>query len=368
MINIDIVGDFRATSNEILENREIELYLINKISHPSDFQEVLIVYPPPKKKFRWKAYSPEEAEILQKYVEDGGILVLIPPFNPLYREKLSEIFEKFEISPVFRQENVLAHVNGHMINNGVERKLPLKKFVHFLILHRESLEIIIEGNYQPIYAFLFLGKGAIVLYGLGSKHFWQEDLVSIFKYLQRNYTHFWEKSELTEAQLENVLKITRKKEHQKIRKAFIQTFVQKKHFNDFLEIKDPRLKQSLLKRIPERTISEEFKDLSGKFIVKKYRELYRLLHKDYPALIKKIQKFLYSKIMDRTINEKSFHKLYETDLLPPEAAYLLIFYLDPEDPENYKKFKDNLSKLIQWNKKEKIFDENYLKELAWKHL
>lgn len=368
MINIDIVGEFGIAPEKVLENEQLELFHIDKIGLPTEFQDILVVYPPAKKKLRWKDYTAEDADVLYEYAKNGGILVLIPPFNPEYREKLQEIFEKFKISPIFRQEKLLAHVNAHMLNDGQVSKRPIVKFVHFLTQETENLEILIEGNYKPIFAFLFVGTGAVVLYGLGSKLFWQEDLVSIFKYLKKDYGYFWEKSELTEKQLENVLNCSREEERSKIQDEFVNTFVQKKRFNSFLEIKDSQLKDQLLAKIEDSTIADEFKDLSGKFIVKKYRELHRLLHHAYPSLIKKLQKFLFSKVIDQTINEKTFSSLYESDLLPSEAAYLLIFYLNPEDPDNYKKFKDNLGRLIQWNKKEQFFDEAYLKELAWKHL
>jgi len=367
MLKIDIIGDFQETLDESIEDN-FELYLIDRITRAEDFQEILIVYPPPKKKFRWKGYSKEEASTLHNYVQQGGILVLIPPYNPLYREKLTEIFEKFQVSPVFCKENLLSHINPHMINYGKEGKRPVKMYIHFLIQNKESTEVIIEGNWIPIFAFQFIGKGVVVLYGLSSKNFWKEDLLSVFKYLKQDYAYFWEKSELTEKQLENVLQFTRKEHHKKIREAFIHTFIKKKRFKDFLEIKDLKLREDLIKNIQDSTIEEEYKDLSGKFIAKKYREHYKLLNKDYPELLKKIQKFIFSKIVDKTINKKTFNKLYESDMLPPEAAYLLIFYLDPKDPENYKKFKENLSKLIQWNKKEHIFEETFLKDLAWKHL
>jgi vacuolar-type H+-ATPase subunit E/Vma4 len=106
MINIDIVGDLREELDEVLNKSDFELFIINQITQPEDFQEVLVVYPPPKKKFRWKAYTEEEAEILFEYVEQaGGILVLIPPFNSEYLEKTIEIYERFQISPVLCREN-----------------------------------------------------------------------------------------------------------------------------------------------------------------------------------------------------------------------------------------------------------------------
>ncbi|NVM56232.1 MAG: hypothetical protein HWN66_21225, partial [Candidatus Helarchaeota archaeon] len=160
MIKIDIIGDFEEAPDEILENENLELFLIDKISQAEDFQEVLIVYPP-KKKLRWKGYTADEAEILYDYVEKGGILILIPPFNPTYLEKISEIYEKFQVSPVFCSENLLAHINAHMINYGKERKLPIKKYTHFLTQETASMEVIIEGNYIPIFSFQFLGKGAV---------------------------------------------------------------------------------------------------------------------------------------------------------------------------------------------------------------
>ncbi|NVM29010.1 MAG: hypothetical protein HWN65_09200 [Candidatus Helarchaeota archaeon] len=368
MINIDIIGDFRGAPDEIMDNKNLELFLIDKITKAEDFQEVLIVFPPVKKKVRWKAYSPDEAEVLYDYVEKGGILILIPPFNPLYLEKLSEIYEKFQVSPVFQQENLLAHVNAHMINFGKESKLPIKKYIHFLVQEKESAEVVIEGNYRPIFAFQFVGEGVVILYGLGSKKFWEEDLTLIFKYLKEDYASFWEKSKLSEKELENIVNCSRKENHKKIQDEFINIFIKTKRFNEFLEIKDPDLKETLLQKIQSSTIEDEFKNLSGKFIAKKYRELHRLLNKEYPDLIKNLQKFVYKKVIDMTINEKTFNTLYESDFLPPEAAYLLVFYLDPEDPENYKKFKENLTKLIQWNKTEKIFEEEFLKELAWDHL
>jgi len=367
MINIDVIGDIRNAPDEILDNENLELFLIDKITHAEDFQEVLIVFPA-KKKFRWKDYTIEDAEILYDYVKQGGILILIPPFNPIYLEKLTEIYDKFQVTPVFSQANLLAHINAHMINYGKEAKLPIKKYMHFLTQERELLEVIIEGKFVPIFAIKFIEKGAVLFYGRGTKNFWQEDLVSIYKYIKKDYTYFWEKGDLTEKQLENILNCSREKEHQDIRQQFIQAFIQKKRFRDFIEIKDSSLKEELLENIQQSTIEEEFKDLSGKFIVKKYRELHKLLNKAYPALMKKIQRFIYTNVIDKTINEKSFNLLYETDLLPPEAAYLLVFYLDPEEPENYKKFKENLSNLIQWNKNEKIFDEAFLKNLAWDHL
>jgi hypothetical protein len=368
MVKIDIVGEFNESIDEILDKGALEISLINQITEPEDFQEILIVYPPPKGKFRWKEYSREEADILYKYVENGGILVLIPPFNSLYLEKTSAIYEKFQTSPVFCQENLLTHFNAHMINHGKEGKRPVKNYIHFLTPEKGTLEVIIEGNWIPIFAFKFIGKGAVVLYGLGSAAFWKEDLQSVFKYLQNDYEFFWDKTELGERELENILKCSRKEIHDKVREEFIRAFARKKRFNQFLEIKNASLREDLLKNIQDSTIEEEFKDFSGKLIEKKYRELYNSLIKEYPDLIKKIQKFLFKKVMDKTINEKVFNKLYESDLLPPKAAHLVIFYLNPEDPEQYKKYKENLMKLIQWNKEESIFDEDFLKELAWKHL
>jgi len=368
MVKIDIVGEFNENLNDSLDKETLELSLINRITEPEDFQEVLIVYPPPKGRFRWKEYSKEEANILYKYVEDGGILILIPPFNALYLKKTSLIYEKFQVSPVFCQENLLAHFNAHLINHGKEGKRPVKNYIHFLTSEKETLEVILEGNWIPIFAFKFIGKGAAVLYGLGSSAFWKEDILSIYNYLKHNYAYFWEKSEMGEKEFEDILKYTRKEFHKEIQKEFIRTFIQKKRLNQFLEIKNASLREELLKNIQDSTIEEEFKDFSGKLIEKKYRELYNSLNKEYPELIKKIQKFLYNKIMDNTVNEKLFNKLYESDLLPPKAAHLVIFYLNPNDPEQYAKYKENLMKLIQWNKEENIFDEAFLKELAWKHL
>ena len=369
MINIDIVGDLKEELDTILNQDEFELFLINQITAPEDFQEVLVVYPPPKKKLRWKAYTEEEVEILFEYVEQqGGILVLIPPFNSEYFEKTLEIYERFQVSPVLCNENLLLHINPHMINFGKEGKLPIKKYYHFLTPETKSFEVIIEGNWIPIFTFKFIGKGVLILYGLGSTNFWKEDLLAIFKYLQNDYAYFWEKTDLTEKRLEDILKCSRDERHTQIRDAFIRTFSQKKSFKDLLEVRDSTLKEDLLHSIESTIIQDEFKNLSGKFIIKKYRELYRMLYKDYPDLLKRIQQFLYQKIVDKTINEPTFMKLYEEDMLPPQAAYLLVFYLDPKNPENYKKFKENLSKLIEWNKVEHIFEENFLKELAWEHL
>ncbi len=367
MLKMDIIGDFQEELDENIEDN-FELYLIDKLTQPEEIQEILVLYPPAKKKLRWKPYTEEDAQVLYQYVDQGGILVLIPPFNSEYREKTDIIYETFKISPVFQKENLLAHINAHMINSGKIGKIPIKVYVHFLIEDKETLEVITEGNFIPIFALKFIGKGAIVLYGLGSNNFWAEDLLSLFKYLKEDYAYFWDKAELTEKQLENVLEFTRKENHGKIRDAFIQAFNRKKHFSDFIGIKNPSLREELIQNIQLDTIEEEYSDLSGKFIVKKYREHFRVLKNEYPTLIKKLQKFLYSKIMDQTINEKSFNLLYESDFLPPEAAYLLIFYLNPKDPEHYKKYKDNLSKLIQWNKHEAIFEEEYLKKLAWEHL
>ncbi|MHA1130619.1 MAG: hypothetical protein ACTSQI_08920 [Candidatus Helarchaeota archaeon] len=367
MLKIDIVGDFQEEIDESIEEN-FELFLIDKITRPEEFQEILIVYPPPKKKLRWKPYTEEDADVLLQYVDQGGILVLIPPFNSLYREKTDIIYDKFKVSPVFCKKNLLAHINPHLINSGKIGKIPVKAYVHFLFENSNSTEVLIEGNFMPIFALQFRGKGAVILYGLGSKKFWEEDLLLLFKYLTGDYAYFWDKTELTEKQLENVLKSTRTENHDKIREEFIKAFVRKKPFRDFIEIKDPSLRDDLLEKIQLATIEEEYRDLSGKFIVKKYREHFKLLKNDFPKLVKKLQKFLYSKIIDNTINEKSFNLLYESDFLPPEAAYLLIFYLDPKDPENYKKYKENLSKLIHWNKTEKIFDEDFLKQLAWEHL
>jgi len=368
MVKIDIVGEFNENIDNILEKDSLELSLVNQITAPEDFQEVLIVYPPPKGKFRWKEYTGEEAETLYKYVEKGGILVLIPPFNQLFLEKTAVIYEKFHVKPIFNPENVLAHLNPHLLNYGKEGKRPLKNYIHFLTPDKESLEVIIEGNWIPVFTYQFIGKGTVILYGIGSSEFWKENLLSVFRYLMQDYAFFWDNSELSEKVLESVLGCTRKEHHEKVREEFIRAFVRKKKFNQFLEIKNANLKEQLLRNIQESTIEEEFKDYSGKLIEKKYRDLLNLLSKDYPDLIKKIQKFLYKKVMDNTINEKIFNKLYESDLLPPKSAHLVIFYLNTEDPEQYKKYKENLMKLIQWNKEEKIFDETFLKELAWKHL
>ncbi len=370
MVNIDIVGEFHVEPDEKLEKAGVELFLIDRITSADEFQEVLIIYPPPKKRLplRWKAYTAEEADVLYDYVEKGGILVLIPPSNPTLLEKLSGIFERFAISPVFCKENLLLHVNAHLINYGKEGKRPIKQYFHFLMEDKESSEVVIEGNWIPIFAFKFIGKGLVLLYGLGSQNFWKEDLSALFKYLLQDYAYFWENSELTEKQLENILHFTRKEQHEKIRDEFIRAFVQKKKFPDFLEIRDPALKEDLIQNIQLSTMEKEFKDLSGKYLARKYRELHKLLNKEYPTLINKIQKFIYRKVLDKTITAETFNSLYESDLLQPEAAYLLIVYLDPKDPENYKKFKDNLTKLIQWNKKEEIIEEDFLKNLAWEHL
>ena len=370
MIKIDIIGDFQEKLDAILEGEDFDLFLIDQITCAEDFQDVLVIYPPAKKKFRWKGYTEEDAEILYDYVEKGGILVLIPPSNREYLEKTILIYEIFRVSPVFCQENILLHINPHIINNGEIGKRPMKKYFHFLTQEKEEMETIIEGNWIPVFAFKLVGKGVVILYGLGSKNFWDEDLLSIFKYLQKDFASFWEKSQLTETQLENALQHAHKKYHSKIRDAFIHVFGTKKRFKEFLEIKDEELKNELLQNLQLNIIEKEFENLSGKFLVKKYRELYRSLNKEYPDLIKKVQHFLYQKIQDQTINEKTFNKLYEDDMLPSQAAHLVIFYLDPKDknPENYKKFKENLSKLIQWNKQEQIFDEDYLKNLAWEHL
>jgi hypothetical protein len=247
-------------------------------------------------------------------------------------------------------------------------KIPIKQYYHFLTHETKSFEVIIEGNWIPIFTFKFVGNGTLILYGLGSSNFWQEDLLAIFKYLKQDYAYFWEKIDLSEKRLEDILNCSRKEHHEKIREAFIHTFSQKKNFKDFLEVHDPALKEDLLHNIQLPIIEDEFKNLSGKLMIKKYRELFRLLQKDYPDLLKRVQKFLYQKIVDKTINEKTFMSLYETDMLPPQAAHLLVFYLDPQNPDNYKKFKENLSKLIEWNKTEHIFEENFLKELAWEHL
>jgi len=368
MVKIDIVGEFNEDVDKILEEGTLELSVINQITNPEDFQEVLMVYPPPKGRFRWKEYSADDAETLYKYVENGGILVLIPPFNALYLEKTLAIYDKIQIKPVFSQENLLAHVNPHIINYGKEGKRPTKNYIHFLMSEKENVEVIIEGNWIPIFAFKFIGKGTVILYGLGSSAFWKEDILSIFNYLKHDYAIFWDKSELGERELDNILKCTRNEFHEEIQGEFIRAFIRKKKLNQFLEIKEAKLREELLKNIQDSTIEDEFKDYSGKLIEKKYRELHTSLIKEYPDLVKKIQKFIFKKVMDKTINEKIFNKLYESDLLPPKAAHLVIFYLNPDDPEQYKKYKENLMKLIQWNKEESIFDEDFLKDLAWKHL
>ncbi|MFX1298893.1 MAG: hypothetical protein ACFFD2_29040, partial [Promethearchaeota archaeon] len=177
MFKIDIIGDFNEKLDELLEEN-FELYLINHLTRAEEFQEILVVYPPSKKKLRWKGYTEDDALILLDYVEKGGILVLIPPFNPQYLEKTIELYDIFQVSPVFCIENLLSHINPHLINFGKEGKRPIKKYIHFLMEEKKSIEVIIEGNWVPIFAFKFIGKGVVILYGLGSSNFWEEDLLS----------------------------------------------------------------------------------------------------------------------------------------------------------------------------------------------
>ncbi|MHA1270167.1 MAG: hypothetical protein ACTSPY_10310 [Candidatus Helarchaeota archaeon] len=311
---------------------------------------------------------------LYTFIIGGGTAIFIIPPDEEYLNYLlkSTIFDLFKIEPEIISKKVLLHKTEHIINISPEyyksNKKAVDKYVHFLTYYEnfQFEEILIEGEYEPVYYIYTEGKGKVVFYGLDLNEFKKEKIVNLIKYLLNDYSFYWKEinydSELFRAFYQA------HGENKEILQNYIDNFLKTKHFRDVLQVKDEDIKLQLINSIDNEFLKRSFDELNPVQLEKQYKTIFKKLNKKkYRSFISIVQKYLIKRIgIDRNIPKNTFNRLYEADILPEEAASLIIFYIDPKTESEIDAYLKNLNDLIKWNKYIGIFDDEMLRKLKKK--
>ncbi|MHA1384988.1 MAG: hypothetical protein ACTSR3_14665, partial [Candidatus Helarchaeota archaeon] len=224
-----------------------------------------------------------------------------------------------------------------------------------------------EGNYLPVFCIFPIGKGSLVLYGLGEDLFWQEDLDALFSYLKKDYDPLFQKIDYNIEFFKLILSNHPDSEH--LKTIFISSLVRNKPISHILSIKDEEFQHEILKLLDFESFENFFQNLNGQKLEKAYLELKDILknHK-INNVLERLDLFFIKKISEKRISYKHLIDIFERNLLPPEAANLVVFFADPTSPQDFRNFRESIKKLIKWNKKIRLFEESDLKNLLWEKL
>jgi len=369
MINVDILGYFDEEVISKIDKPNMEFFEIEKLTEGEKFQDVLIISIPTKKgKFRKKGYKSKEVSIINDYLTNGGNVILLYPINQKYFNLMDEFFEQFEFSAVLNEQEKLLHVNPNLVffeKSKSDKYLPgkkfVKKYVHFLFPH--NVETLVEGNHLPVIALKRMQKGNLFLYGLGYNNFWKEDIERIFKYLLLKYEDLMEDVEEDQEFVLKLINQASKFKQNLITKIYSRNYKDKYTIDDVLTIKDDYLRQKIANGLTDQDFYDLFNDLNEKKIESYYIEYKNLFEKyNYQNALYFLNKVMVKFIIKGRITFEKFKKLIENEHLPEEALSLIIYFTKPLSPTDFRNYRFNVNKLIQWNKKVKYLSERKIKD------
>jgi len=281
---------------------------------------------------------------------------------------MDEFFEQFEFSAVLNEQEKLLHVNPNLVffeKSKSDKYLPgkkfVKKYVHFLFPH--NVETLVEGNHLPVIALKRMQKGNLFLYGLGYNNFWKEDIERIFKYLLLKYEDLMEDVEEDQEFVLKLINQASKFKQNLITKIYSRNYKDKYTIDDVLTIKDDYLRQKIANGLTDQDFYDLFNDLNEKKIESYYIEYKNLFEKyNYQNALYFLNKVMVKFIIKGRITFEKFKKLIENEHLPEEALSLIIYFTKPLSPTDFRNYRFNVNKLIQWNKKVKYLSERKIKD------
>ncbi|MHC1592234.1 MAG: hypothetical protein ACXQS8_09120, partial [Candidatus Helarchaeales archaeon] len=328
-MNVDIFGLVREDLIQDIEDDEFEFFKLEKLEE-GDIQEMLVLLLPEKKKgkLRKKGYRPEEVAIIRKYLEEGGIVIIIAPMEEKFSSRMLELQEEFEFTPVINEGDKLLHGNINLIYfirrkdgkyGNVKRHVT--RYAHF-VTAMEDLEILFEGNYLPVVCIKKIGQGQLVLYGLSEEEFWTRDLKPLSKYLFGELDDLWEQVEDELEFFEALEKNERIPEDKrsKIYASMAKNVLRKRSFKDVMNSPNPTFCNIVLDHATIEDVEREFKDVHPKDLTRQYAATYEMAKKiGHEKAIQLLNSFMFKKIEERQIDFDSFDRLLKRALLPEDA-------------------------------------------------
>ncbi|MHA1252533.1 MAG: hypothetical protein ACTSRP_21285 [Candidatus Helarchaeota archaeon] len=346
---------------EDLENKltEFDVEFINKLPEKLVDDNIYIFRPPDDSKKKIPD-SKIGVDIFNFIMNGGTSIFIVPPDekNIIYFEGF-KIFELFNVEPEIVSKRVLLHKTAHMVNIDMNyyksNKKAVEKYVHFLTDFRkfDQEEILMEGEFEPVFYILHEGAGNIVFYGLPVKDFISENIDRLIKYILEDYSFYWREIDFDPNLFKMIYEKSKNKEH--LLQDFIDNFLKFKHFEDIMKIEDENLQLKIINSIDENFLKRSFGKLSAPQLERQYKTIFKQMNKKkYRPFINAARKYLIKRIaIDKNIPLKVFNRLYEADILPEEASSLIVFYIEPKNERELENYLKNLSELIEWNTNEK---------------
>ncbi len=356
---------------EDLENKltEFDVEFINKLPEKLVDDNIYIFRPPDDSKKKIPD-SKIGVDIFNFIMNGGTSIFIVPPDekNITYFEGF-KIFELFNVEPEIVSKRVLLHKTAHMVNIDMNyyksNKKAVEKYVHFLTDFRkfDQEEILMEGEFEPVFYILHEGAGNIVFYGLPVKDFISENIDRLIKYILEDYSFYWREIDFDSNLFKMIYEKSKNKEH--LLQDFIDNFLKFKHFEDIMKIEDENLQLKIINSIDENFLKRSFGKLSAPQLERQYKTIFKQMNKKkYRPFINAARKYLIKRIaIDKNIPLKVFNRLYEADILPEEASSLIVFYIEPKNERELENYLKNLSELIEWNEELNLFDDRKLKKM-----
>ncbi|MHA1232107.1 MAG: hypothetical protein ACTSPQ_15845 [Candidatus Helarchaeota archaeon] len=356
---------------EDLENKltEFDVEFINKLPEKLVDDNIYIFRPPDDSKKKIPD-SKIGVDIFNFIMNGGTSIFIVPPDekNIIYFEGF-KIFELFNVEPEIVSKRVLLHKTAHMVNIDMNyyksNKKAVEKYVHFLTDFRkfDQEEILMEGEFEPVFYILHEGAGNIVFYGLPVKDFISENIDRLIKYILEDYSFYWREIDFDPNLFKMIYEKSKNKEH--LLQDFIDNFLKFKHFEDIMKIEDENLQLKIINSIDENFLKRSFGKLSAPQLERQYKTIFKQMNKKkYRPFINAARKYLIKRIaIDKNIPLKVFNRLYEADILPEEASSLIVFYIEPKNERELENYLKNLSELIEWNEELNLFDDRKLKKM-----
>ncbi|MFX0138665.1 MAG: hypothetical protein ACFFDN_33795, partial [Candidatus Hodarchaeota archaeon] len=307
-MNIDIIGLFDEEKVKQIKIPNMEFFLINKLIEGEEIQDILLIFLPQKGdkyETREKGWDQAEAKHVDKYLKNGGRVIIIFPLNEGYLEKFLGFYQVFKFSAVYNNTKQLLHVNPNLLifdkdkeGKLIESKRSVESYVHFQV--DKKGEKIMEGNDLPVFMFLPIGKGSLLLYGLGEEAFWNEDLELIFRYLNEDYDYFFQKIEYNIEYFKTILKDYPRPEL--LKEKFIQSLVKNRSISEILNFKDEEFRVDTLNLLESENFESYFQNLTGKKLENEYTKLRDEFKKlKLSNVVKKLELFYNKKISEKRI-------------------------------------------------------------------
>ncbi|MHA1145416.1 MAG: hypothetical protein ACTSRW_11810 [Candidatus Helarchaeota archaeon] len=377
-MNVDVFGLAREDLIQEIDDEDIEFFKLEKLQE-GDIQDLLILLLPEKKKgkIRKKGYLPEEVEIIQNYIENGGTAIIIAPMDEKHVNKMLELYEKFDFTPIINDAEKLLHGNlnlGFFIRRKDGKygnvKKHVKRYAHF-VTAVEDVEILFEGNYLPAVLRRWIGEGQILLYGLEEEEFWRNDFGVLVKYLINDYEGLWEQVddelEFFEA-FEKNNKVTTE-QRQQIYRAMARQVLKKKSLDSILDFTNQNFRDIVLGELDFEKIVQEMAEVHEKNLVRQYRLLHERAREIKNDRVRELlEQYMIKQIEEGHITQDDYELLLKRNLLPKEGDILYFFFFQPHSMKDYEKFKQLAKRLQEWNKEMNLFDEQNIKRILKEHL